>query len=412
MTVRISVPSGLLLSALLTACDGPGTGRAITVERDSAAIVIIENRGPYEQWRVAPEPELRIGTVEGDSAYQFHRVVFAGRMSDGRVVVADAGSGEIRWFGPAGDHRSTVGRKGGGPEEFRGIGSVLLTPADTLVVHDPGNGRLTWIAPDETVVRAATLDGIPSGSVTLLGRAPDNDLALAVSSPAYDVRRPDLNYTRDTLRVLVYASEKIDTIARIPGTEGVLWVRFAGGQPVARQHMDMPFPHHTLAAVTGEGFALAIGERHEVEVHEWNGTLRRVARRPEVAGIPITEDDRRRYVDHAVQSAIDRGARNPGEAEKNANAFLAVVPEGHSVPSFSELLVESGGRIWLRDFVPPWVEDQTQSWTVYRPDGHVAGVVSVPSELDVMQVGAAYVTGVMRDSLDVEYVVVHRIERR
>ena len=409
--MRREIVLGSLASLLIVGCGSSDPTTSATVERDSAGIVIVENHGPYDQWRIAASPELRIGIVEGDSSYQFHRVQFAGRMTDGRIVVADAGSGQIRWFSSAGAYRSTSGRKGGGPGEFGIIGDVLLTASDTLIVFDSRNRRATWFGPDERYVREEPLREIPSGAVTLLRTLPTQHLAVAVSSPTWDIAHADFNYTRDTLGVLLHRNDQIDTLAWLPGTESALWVMFSGGEPTRMQQFGMPFAHRSFAAGWNDRFALVLGDRHEIEFRDWTGLLTRISRRPAVSDIPITDEDQRRYVAHALESAISRGAPNPGAREKAAEDQLRIVPAGHSMPSFEAVLADSEGYLWLRDFLPPWSAPSEHVWTVYRPDGHVECRVTLPSDLSVMHVGLQFVTGVVRDANDVEYVVVFRLER-
>jgi len=61
--------------------------------RDSAGIAIVETTSPAAEWRLSPEPVLRIGVVDGDDAYQFSSIVFAARLSDGRIVINYQNSG-------------------------------------------------------------------------------------------------------------------------------------------------------------------------------------------------------------------------------------------------------------------------------------------------------------------------------
>lgn len=243
---------GLVLLVITLGCTGAGArSRNSTVERDSAGIVVVENSDPYEEWHVGGSPAIQIGVVEGDSAYQFHRIAFAARLSDGRFVVANGGTNEIRWFGPGGAFRSKVGRQGQGPAEFGAIANVLLSPTDTLIVADPRNQRLTWIAPSETIVREEVTTALGSGAVTILGTDPDSAVRVAISTTTYEVSHPDINYTRDTLTVLRIRAARADTVLRIAGRESGTWVRFSEGRPAAMQQMSLPFAHPVLVAGSG-----------------------------------------------------------------------------------------------------------------------------------------------------------------
>ncbi|WP_419943063.1 hypothetical protein [Candidatus Palauibacter sp.] len=61
---------------------------------------------------------MSIGTAGGDPAYELFRVGGAMRLSDGRIVVANAGTGELRVYDPDGIHLASWGGQGDGPGEF------------------------------------------------------------------------------------------------------------------------------------------------------------------------------------------------------------------------------------------------------------------------------------------------------
>ena len=403
-----------LLAIVLTfSCGGASDRvRKATVERDSAGIVLVENAGPYEEWQVEASTTTRIGVVEGESAYQFHRIAFAGRMSDGRIVVANGGTSEIRWFDASGDYQSTLGRQGQGPGEFETLGSVLLTPSDTLIVHDPRNQRVTWIAPNGALAREELAAGLSSGAVTVLGSTAPGTLALAISAPTYDVSHPDVSYTRDTLSVVRIGAAGVDSLLRVAGQEGALWVRYADGRPAAMQQMGLPFAHPLLVGGSGAHLLIGRSEAQQLEILDSNAVLRRIARRLDEPVRLLTDQDRAAYVSRAVEAAHARGQANTTALEKGLADLLAVVPEGHTMPSFDRLLVDMEGRIWMRDYTPQRTVDLDRTWTVYQPDGHIRSRVAVPASITVMHAGRGYVTGVARDSLDVEYVVVHAIKER
>lgn len=100
-----SPPPPLHAVAIVLACAGAvacggesGTEIDVTV-RDSAGIRVVSN-GPVPRdrwvWTVTPTPILQIGTLQGAPEYQFFRVADAHRFEDGRIVVANAGTHELR----------------------------------------------------------------------------------------------------------------------------------------------------------------------------------------------------------------------------------------------------------------------------------------------------------------------------
>jgi len=93
---------GLAIALGLMAC-GPDEGaRGLDTQlHDSAGIRIVENARPPEgsrlAWRIGPEPSLSIGVLEGDEPHMLFAVRDATRLADGRIVVANGGSAELRF---------------------------------------------------------------------------------------------------------------------------------------------------------------------------------------------------------------------------------------------------------------------------------------------------------------------------
>lgn len=120
--------------------------------------------------RLSANPVLEIGG-EGDPAREFVAIGGVGPMSDGRVVVGDAGARQIRVFAPDGVHLLTLGGSGEDPGEFGSL-DALWTEGNRLIgAWDAENQRITTFdahAP-EPVSRTGRLD-IPASSG--MGNAP------------------------------------------------------------------------------------------------------------------------------------------------------------------------------------------------------------------------------------------------
>ena len=148
--------------------------------RDSAGIRIVENAraawSATEAMRLGGSPALVIGS-RPEAPYEFSRVVGALRLTDGRIVVADGASLELRFFDPAGTFMRSVGRRGEGPGEFRRMGSLVRLPGDTLAVAGPFAEISFFTGQGEFVHQAlAALPrdgsaGIPITAAVLQGRA-------------------------------------------------------------------------------------------------------------------------------------------------------------------------------------------------------------------------------------------------
>src|SRR5687768_14568603 len=77
----------------LGACAVDARDGAGVVVRDSAGVRIVENiapRLPAGWWIVAREPAVEIGAAEDDSTQNLFEVQGALRLSDGRILIANA----------------------------------------------------------------------------------------------------------------------------------------------------------------------------------------------------------------------------------------------------------------------------------------------------------------------------------
>lgn len=136
---------GAALTVALSGCDAPMRGdHPGVVLRDSAGITLVESKDSLwaeDRWLLdAPV------TVVGAPGVVLERVVGAERLTDGSVVVLDAGSGLLRWFDADGALRVGVGGLGEGPAEFRSPSALVASGGDTVAVWDSGAGAIVgWL---------------------------------------------------------------------------------------------------------------------------------------------------------------------------------------------------------------------------------------------------------------------------
>ena len=105
--------------AIVQACS-PGTEQTGVVRRDSAGVAIIESNTPRwsegRGWTVDPTPTLDLSTSGTGLDHEFFRVSDARFLPEGHIVVANAGTDEIRLYSSAGSLIQSVGREGEGPQ--------------------------------------------------------------------------------------------------------------------------------------------------------------------------------------------------------------------------------------------------------------------------------------------------------
>jgi hypothetical protein len=84
-----------------------------------------------------------------------------GRDSRGRIYVAGFANGGILVFDSTGAYARTIGRRGPGPGEFEVVSAIVVAPADTVLVFDRRNRRVTVLSPEHDVARMASITDAP-----------------------------------------------------------------------------------------------------------------------------------------------------------------------------------------------------------------------------------------------------------
>jgi hypothetical protein len=118
--MRTAHPAAIaLLATSVISCESESSVDESSSARDSAGVTIVENTRPTWQagdsWLVPETARVTIGVIGGDPAYELFRPRAAFRLSDGRIVIANSGTQELRYYDASGRHVMSVGGRGGGP---------------------------------------------------------------------------------------------------------------------------------------------------------------------------------------------------------------------------------------------------------------------------------------------------------
>lgn len=198
--------SGLGLVVALGACGGS--------DRTSPA-----PPGALPEFATTALPDVSIGVVEGASEYELFDVDGAIRLSDGRIVVANAGSRELRYFDPAGRFLARAGGNGGGPGEFRYLRRIFRFGSDSVLAVDWDANRLSIFDAQGQFVHTTT-----PGTVDAAGQPLDVWLAGAfwvLPSPA---RAPRARLEQ-LLRRLPPPDGAVSFRFVFPADDGGVWIR-------------------------------------------------------------------------------------------------------------------------------------------------------------------------------------------
>ena len=389
---------------LLAGCGGDAAVEAgMPLVRDSAGIQIVENAAPAwgegEGWRLSPAPVLQIGELEGAPAYQFDRIGSALRLADGRIVVANTGSQELRFYDASGAHLRSVGGEGGGPGEFEWLVWVEATPGDSLVAYDLRSRRLSVFSPTGEFVRSTTLEGRPEGGIPqVMGRFEDRSLLVSIPRGIGARGNVEGGLSQDSTPYLHLSAEGklLDTITHFAGAEHFIY-RESDGFTVTRPL----FGRTSVQALHADRVTLGASDSYELAQYSAKGELQRIIRKRHNPR-PIADAD----WEAAKQERLD--AEDEAWRQRTV-PLLEAMPRPATLPAYAELLADTEGNLWVQDYPIPG--DSEQRWTVFDPDGRLLGTVLTPERFRPTQVGSDFVLGVWRDELDVQYVTMYALEK-
>jgi hypothetical protein len=387
----------------LLGCGGEAPQQLVQL-RDSAGVAIIENSAAAEvevdRWRVPDSPVLEIGVSEGAAEYQLDNVRSALRLADGRIVVANAGTHEIRFYDRAGRFIRSVGREGAGPGEFRSITWLRRFATDSLAVFDRRSLRITIFDDDGELIRSLNVAQLPGITFPNPIGLFDDGKVLVNSPTSPDQGSSATRIIRDPVTCHLVDSDGrlIGSVGDHPGME--YYRATLRGQSVG---MPLPFGKMPQFEVFKDRFFVGASDAYEIGIYGEDGTLRRLIRLDqENAKLAAEEIERYRRM------RLER-ARTP-EARQRVERELNDVPFPETMPAYGPIMADREGNLWVRQYLPP-AGDPTH-WRVFDAEGRLLALVETPGGFLPLEMGSDYVLGRWRDGMSVEYVRMYVLHKR
>lgn len=370
--------------------------------RDSADIRIVENARPPEGsrlgWRIGPEPAVSIGVFEGEEPYVLHWALDATRLGDGRIVVANAGTDELRVFDSQGNYLATWGREGEGPTDFRGLVAVETWPGDSIMawytgamgmaVYDSaGKFGRTFVLQSGAGVpwrRPRPLAAHQDGTILSVKAPEDADTAVVEVWDGEGALSASLG-THAAAEVIVTTNER--------GSKYLSWKAYG------RQLVTGFWADHVVASPTSH---------YEIRAFRMDGTLSRIVRRDHVPRSP-TEADRAPFVEEQLSNY--EGLEIPETVVEQARQEFETTPFADYFPAFSSVIGDAVDHLWVEEYKYPLEDRPGTLWTVFDPEGHALGFVETPEGFEVYEIGEDYMLGRVRDKLDIESIQLWPLER-
>ncbi len=390
-----------LIAASTTACqtDADTPGQPGVQQRDSAGIRIVENARPPDgsrlDWRIGLEPEVSIGVLEGDDPYMLFAVRDATILSDGRIVVVNAGTTELRVFDAEGTYLDSWGGEGEGPGELTNVYQIEPLPGDTVIAWGRLDPRMTVFDPAGNYVRRVLSDrSAAEPPIHLVGplAATRDGLILAGQDPVW---------AEGSVAVEVWDGE-----GNLRGSLGT----HEGLEPrtlVGNTNYTTIFGRTLHLEPWGGLIVIAPTDHYELKAFLPDGTLARIVRRDHV---------RRSPADAHLQAYIDRWvdgiSSDRVDLKTQTRRNLPLVPVAGHFPAFAAVMSDALDHLWVGEYEAPGEEVNGVLWTVFDPAGRVLGFAETPEELEIYEIGVDYIVGKTEDEeFGVESVQVWHLER-
>ncbi len=373
----------LFLAGAMVLLTGTLSGQEV---RDSVGVRIVENSGPSwrdaEGWRVSETPVVQIGAIDGVPELLFSRVASIVIGTNGDIVVADGGSGQVRTFDSNGRFRGSYGSSGEGPGEFMSLSWVGECLGGQLLAYDVRLGRITKVgsAPAETWHLGGGAIGLPPRHV----QCSDAGVVGMLRIPPMGVPKP--GPMRGLARIEFFGSN-FESVAteEVPGE---------GRYFMAGNLFPRPLGRRTVLAASGHSFVLGTQDASEVTFYDGLGVVQRIVRWSDT-NLAVRADDIDSYVNGLLAAA------SPDRAAGIQTMYRDHEFPAH-LPAFGRIILDEMGTLWVEKTKRPGVS--TNSWRVFSSAGVFLGSVDFPERFIPMYISSTRIGGVWRDNMDVEYV--------
>jgi hypothetical protein len=355
-------------------------------------------------WQLARTPEVSIGVAEGATENMLHRVAGGFRFPDGRIVVANGGTQEVRVYDARGRFLSGAGRRGEGPGEYTQLSRVFPF-GDSILAYDFRLQRLSILSGDGKYARSFNMPRLRDGySAQPVGTLSDGTIVVQATRQFMMGDSPHgVNRESAVLYRVSRTGQALDSIAAVAGWERYVRTVNVGGRTGFTVHA-LPFARMPAVAVRGDRVFVGASDRYEIDVYSRDGKRER--------RITYNQPNRkvtRADIDRFRTSRIASAAAQSDLYKQRTEEALREMQMPDVMPAYSTVHADSEGNLWVQDYR---AEGETHTrWTVFDRNGRAIARVSGPDEFTVLDIGPDWIVGLSRDELEVEHVGLYRLKR-
>lgn len=351
--------------------------------------------------------EVPLGRPNAVHPGEFSMIRPVRELSDGSVLVADPLEMTFQRLDRTLQRATPLGRIGPGPGEYKQPDGVWPLPADSSLLADLGNNRLTVVLPDGRF-----------GATRLLAEPSQNPggAGLTLFLPTGTDARGRVYYRGgrpgdDSLPVM-RLDRATGQSARIAMLRGPAMHEQTSGDDNNRRQSSSPVPLSPADGFTvannGRVFVVRAGDYHVDVIHP-DGSR---AAGPAIPYTPvrITAADRTEYAENLRSGGALAVQMNITNGEPSLGLSRGRLPEGATVgtnfpavkPAFDpgDLWVDARGRLWVRRHQPA---GSAALYDVFSERGTLVGSVRLPARSRVVGMGSSSVYVSRTDADDLQH---------
>lgn len=337
----------------------------------------------------------------GDSETPLYQVRGAKILEDG-IVIAESGTGRIRFYDLQGREKSSIGRNGSGPGEFTRV-EWLQWLGDTLYVGDQGQRTVLVFDGKGDFVRTIRFDPPTAAHYLRVEGALVDGSILTLAVPVVGAAsRPGTARTEARLWRYSPIGEPVSELGSVLGTELYTEPNRRGGEFVTR----IPFGRTSAVVPFDSGYVTVDNNTASLSYFRYDGTVRgQLAPTGARANAVLTKADRRGARRAFLGGAI--GTRTRRKQFHRMDLPLTRPPFGN----FGRPIRMLGGNdsyVWVLHFATP--QDIVWKWSIF--DSRFKETeVTTPSDTELLDVSMSRILLKRWNEYDVEFVELHQAVR-